>query len=106
MKISKTLLPLFALVLGIGLVFSQSAFKPAKVDKEWGMVHNLDETITYIDLDSYSYQDPENPLGSQQYTCDLAPAENCTAFFDVSVTPGPTTPDPANGRSGELRTNP
>jgi|GEM_PF-2402217 len=103
MKNIKKFLPVLALVLGLGLVLTQSAFKASKKNMvEYGKIQTL-TGIDWVDLSNLTYVDPFNDLEEGQYTCDQHEDEFCTAFFDETEIPDNNTPDPQNGTPGEFR---
>ncbi|RZK26471.1 MAG: hypothetical protein EOO43_02735 [Flavobacterium sp.] len=69
MKNLKNLLPLFALVLGLGLVITQSAFKPVKSESTTGHYYILSE-----DGNEYSYYGINSPNDG---LCDAGPSDAC-----------------------------
>ncbi|MCY1515164.1 hypothetical protein D9M68_497400 [compost metagenome] len=103
MKNLKKWLPVLALILGLGLVMTQSAFKPSKKDMvEYGKIQTV-SGIEWVNLSGLTYVDPFNDLEEDQYTCDEIENEYCTAFFDVNDPPQPNDLDPENGTPGEFR---
>lgn len=83
MKNLKKLLPVFALVLGLGLVFTQSAFKSgttAMYGKVIGVGTHDWEPLT--GLTEFTGSD-EDPLTENTYRCLASPSTTCTAEFDA-----------------------
>lgn len=100
MNLKKLNVGLVALLLGFGLVVTQSAFKSAKL-QEYGKLETSPGNHIWVDIASLDYVSPENELEEGQYTCDDSEIENCTAFFESQ--PMPNTPDPENGQPGIFR---
>ncbi len=79
MKNLKKFLPLFAFVLGLGLVFTQSAFKSVdkQLTKEWGFDENLGVWVDLNDL----------PIDATGTTCDEITLDPCTYIFNDTIDP-------------------
>lgn len=76
MKNLKNMLPLFAMLLGFGLVFTQSAFT---VDPEVATHYNnsTNNTPSWVPLESKVLG-----TGPGEYSCESAPSRACLANFD------------------------
>jgi hypothetical protein len=80
MKNSKNLLPLFAILLGLGLVFTQSAFKPAKKSATTVMYQYEDTNDARINLEDawtdVTFETPES--------CSEGAVLPCVIEFDTT----------------------
>lgn len=78
MKNLKKLLPIFALVLGFGLVFTQSAFKSVQkntpVEYQYTSNSNLEEDMQ--DIDNWEVVDEETP------SCPSGSVKPCRYSYD------------------------
>lgn len=79
MKNLKKLLPVFALVLGLGLVFTQSAFK-AKTGDMYGKTYSGSDVI-WIPLTELTEDNESEELPLGTYRCEFDEEEICTAEF-------------------------
>lgn len=74
----KKLLPLFAFVLGIGLVFSQSAFK-AKTTMYGKTLVGTD--VHWVPIDGLDPYNEPGPLPDGSYRCNPEETKTCLAEF-------------------------
>jgi len=100
MKNLSKFLPVAALVLGLGLVMVESAFKSPQKGTEYGKTV-VNGVVHWVDLSGLTYVDSENDLEEGQYTCDEQENEHCTAFFETA--PEDDAIDPNNGQEGIFR---
>ena len=78
MKNSKKLLPVLALVLGLGLVFTQSAFTKGKVNTPvvYQYISNSSTEAAMKDIDNWQIVDSETP------SCTSGEAKPCRFVYD------------------------
>jgi len=89
MKNLKLKLPFFALILGLSIVVTQSAFTSAKLADEYG----------YLNGTWHKFSDP-NPGTDDFSICSEDPEETCTYVFDTPPTtelPGDSDPSSRTG---------
>jgi len=78
MKNLKNQLPLFALLLGFALVFTQSAFKSdnAKTPVEYQYISNSSLEVQMQDINNWEIVDEETP------SCSTGSAKPCRFIYD------------------------
>lgn len=87
-----------ALVVGLGLALTQSAFKPAETTKRWGYIQS---TQSFVDITNKVQDNTAHPV-SGSYSC-LASANICSG--DASAMPTGTG-QLTNAEAGNFRLNP
>ena len=103
MKNLKNLLPLFAFVLGIGLVFTQSAFTPKSTEYGYDPMNTSGIAVDgWVDLTGLVLDNTGTV--PQSYRCDFS-SEFCKVYF--ASTPNEETELPIDGYdSGTFIYNP
>ena len=83
MNLKKLNVGLVALVLGFGLVVTQSAFKSSKADMYGKVISGASHSWEPLaGLTEYTGS-VSNPLPDNTYRCLLEPTETCTAEFAI-----------------------
>lgn len=81
MKNLKKFLPLLALVLGLGLVMTQSAF--TKKTEMYGKTYDEEENVHWVSLEGLTPYNGPGSLPQGTYRCNFSEDETCTAEFST-----------------------
>jgi len=91
MNLLKVKSPIYAALVALVLVVSQSAFKPAKTDVLYGKDYN--PTTGWKDLTGINV-DNSFPYAENTYSCVAQEDETCTGEFDSTTPPTSSTSTP------------